>query len=260
MRRTKTLRTSRFGGLSGPKRVRQLDSSRANSSGQRLNKAERSARIKANQVTRLIFCEGYEDELFLRLLLKEFGLVGFDVIAAEGNSLIGEKMLGYQTTHSTNWERAKTVLIVADNDDDPANAFKLICRQIDNVFGPNSAPAAPKIVGNTQPPCAVLMLPDTNEHGCLESLCCHAAKEAAKTIGNTTTVFLDLLHSDRWHSQKRHGKAWLRANLAARCAEDPFIPLKAVFRKPKFRKLIPIASTNPALRKLATAISSLTSS
>lgn len=214
----------------------------------------KSGGTRASPITKLLFCEGYEDKLFFDVLFESFGLVGFHVVEAESNSLFAKTIMDYQVSHSRNWERAELVIIVADNDDDPNGSFGLVCDQINRVFGSGSAPSGPCEKTTTSPPCVVLMLPKTGEDGCLESLCCHAARHAAKQTAATTDAFLELVHWETWKSEKRRAKAWLRSNLAVRCDRDPFIPLKAVFKKDG--RLIPVTNDVQEIRNLANVISS----
>lgn len=147
------------------------------------------------------------------------------------------------------------IIIVADNDDDPKGRFQNVSAQIERIFGKGTGPSAPqrRALG-TKPAITVLMIPWTDEHGHLEQLCCPAAKTADKIVGSHVDYFLGLLQADKWPSESRRGKAWLRANLAARCEHDPFIALGNVFAKDRDCALIPV--TDPTLDPIANFLAS----
>jgi hypothetical protein len=84
------------------------------------------------------------------------------------------------------------------------------------------------------------MMPWQDVNGHLEKLCVDAARDADKGMGQKVDTFMATIHSERWQNESRVGKAWLRTNVAARCAPDPFVPLGRVFEEAPLRHLIPV--------------------
>jgi hypothetical protein len=97
------------------------------------------------------------------------------------------------------------------------------------------------------------MVPWTNQPGHLEVLCKASAEDADRRISAQVDAFMATIGADRWESESRKGKAWLRVSLAARCESDPFVPLGYVFKEARFKFLVPLnhASFNPIADFLA---------
>lgn len=136
------------------------------------------------------------------------------------------------------------IVFVADNDDDPAKRFQSVCEQIQSLFDKSAVPSAPFVKSRHKavagrPSIWVVMLPAANVHGHLETLCQPAAREADRGMANHVDTFLNLARFERWTSASRQGKAWLYANLAVRCEQDPDVPLYRVFDESRFDDLIP---------------------
>jgi hypothetical protein len=136
------------------------------------------------------------------------------------------------------------ILIVADNDDTPDDSFANVCGQIEEYFGSGTAPKKPLQPTRTRPPVTVFMVPAEGADGHLELLCSFAADGADKKIAAHVDTFMSLIGADNWTSVSRVGKAWLRVDLAARCENDPFVPLGVVFTEKKHESLIPLTNTN----------------
>jgi hypothetical protein len=122
-----------------------------------------------------------------------------------------------------------------------------VCEHIERVFGFGAAPCAPlqsTARTATRPQAVtVLMVPWMDEHGTLERMCIEAARAANGTVSGHVDTFLGLIYAERWRSESRYGKAWLRTYLAAR-ARDPFVALGHVFSDPRQRGLIPVNHTS----------------
>ena len=140
---------------------------------------------------RLLVCEGLKDQLFFQHFIHVRGLPRFHIIAANGNDRLGEAIEAYQIQPKSNYPSIGNILIVADNDDDPAKRFRNVCRQIDNVY-PGTAPDAPLKKSKKTPYCTVLMLPWKDEPGTLESILQDAAKAPHKGDAAKVDSFLEL--------------------------------------------------------------------
>ena len=212
---------------------------------------------------RLILCEGYEDAAFFKRLIAVRGLPPAIVIEAGGNTVFRKALNDFKVSKTRVFNSLEKILVVADNDEDPAASFANVRTQIEQMFGNGTAPNAPLQKKVTRSPTlqieiSVLMVPWTGEKGHLEKMCVEAARESNRQIGNHVDTFLDLIHAANWANESRHGKAWLRTNLAARSDRDPFVALGDVFNDPRYQPLIPVdhPSFNPiadTLRALGTA-------
>lgn len=189
---------------------------------------------------RLLICEGPKDAVFFHKLIEIRGLPRFHIQPAGGNGQFSNAISKFQLERTKVYKGVRDILIVADNDDVPAESFANVCSQIDVKFGAGAAPRAPLEVTKGRPRCTVLMVPWTDREGNLESLCVDAARNADRDVGGHVDYFLALLAADRWASPSRVGKAWLRSNLAGRCESDPFIPLGRVFNERRHENLIPV--------------------
>jgi hypothetical protein len=193
---------------------------------------------------RLLICEGYEDAAFLERLITVKGLPQAIIVAAGGNTAFRSALNDFRVSKTKQFNSLEKILFVADNDEDPNGRFVNLCSQIDEVFGKGTAPKRPL---EKSPPkrdrraeISILMIPWEGERGHLEKMCVEAARDANRQIGSHVDTFLDLIVASNWNNESRHGKAWLRTNLAARCEKDPFVALGTVFDDPKYQPLIPV--------------------
>jgi hypothetical protein len=195
---------------------------------------------------RLLICEGSDDFFFFQHLIEEWKLPRFHIQHSGGRdprggiSKFGAAIRAFRTQRTHIYKQLKNIVIVADNDDSPQENFEYVCKQIESVFGYGTAPTAPLDKSNTNPPVTVLMIPGTGVEGHLEKLCQETARNADKNIAKSVDDFMALIHSDKWPSESRKAKAWLRTNLAARCENDPFVSLGEVFSESRYKKLIPL--------------------
>jgi hypothetical protein len=209
---------------------------------------------------RLLICEGPEDERFFRHFIETRNLPRFHIQSTggrrkpAGNSKFGDALSKFQIERPKTFRQLKHVLIVADNDDHPEDNFKNVCQQVDGVFGAGSAPANPLLASAATPAITILMIPWSGEPGHLEKLCVAAAKDSDRGVGSNVDTFLAMIGADRWQSESRRAKAWLRVNLAARCASDPFIPLGTIFDESRHNGLIPVG--HPSLKRIADVLAS----
>lgn len=196
---------------------------------------------------RLIICEGPEDVLFFHQLIETRNLPrchiwhsGVRRGAKGGNTKFASAIKTFELGQPKTFRSLGSLLIAADNDDDPSASFANVCAQIEDFFGAGTAPKGPLQNSKTKPPVKVLMIPSAGTKGHLEVLCYAAADNADRTIGDHVDTFMANIGADKWGSDSRIGKAWLRANLAARCVNDPFVPLGVVFTERRHENLIPL--------------------
>ncbi|MEH2546363.1 hypothetical protein V1283_003008 [Bradyrhizobium sp. AZCC 2262] len=190
---------------------------------------------------RLLLCEGPEDCFFFHRLIEQRRLPDFHIWDAQGNRNFAGALRAYRIEYPRTFAQFGRILIVADNDDTPEVNFQAVRVQVEQVFGAGSAPTASRVRTTGKPSIAIMMMPWDKREGHLERLCLDSAHWADRINGEKTDHYLATVLADKWRSESRFGKAWLRANLAVRCASDPFIPLGKVFREPKHYHLVPVA-------------------
>jgi hypothetical protein len=199
---------------------------------------------------RLLICEGPKDRLFFHRLIHARNLPGFHLFHSGGrtdrggNSRFAEAIRAFQISRTKTYNSLRDIVIVADNDETPDASFQNVRNQIEVVFGSRTAPAEPlRRTTNVKPAISVLMIPWTGQIGHLEKLCMDSANAADRGVGDKVDTFMAMIAAERWKNESRFAKAWLRSNLAARCA-DPFVPLGHVFEEQKYLKLIPVDHTS----------------
>jgi hypothetical protein len=206
---------------------------------------------------RLLICEGAKDALFFGRLITERHLPNFHIWPAGGIDNFYASLNKFNIERTSAFRALLDILFVADNDQAPQTNFDKVCAQIDRFFKAKVSPTAPLIrVTRTsnRPSLTVLMLPWTDSNGHLEKLCVEAARDADKRIAEKVDTFMATINSDKWNNESREAKAWLRTNLAARCARDPFVPLGRIFEETQLHRLIPVghASFDPIADVLKT--------
>jgi hypothetical protein len=170
----------------------------------------------------IILYEGAEDHAFFSELLNAFGLsekfvfhlnkhkqpdcAGKDGFGKILSGLIGE-------TH-------KAIIIVADNDGHPTEAFKNIQKQIGEAGFTIPQKPREKVETKNMPPLSVLMIPWDNELGCLETLCLGAANQKYKTQLDCADGLVKCAGADGWPLSKQ-AKLRMRGFLSAVCKLDP---------------------------------------
>lgn len=207
-----------------------------------------------NRYPRLLVCEGFEDKLFFEALIEARDLPRFHVWAANGKDKIEEAISAYRIKPKSNYAGLSDILIVADNDDEPEARFQSIRKQVNSFFERPVAPSKPLEKGTvSHPSCTILMLPWAGVPGALETVVLQAARVPDAGVAAAVDQFLATVNADRWRSDLRKHKAWMRAILAARCS-DPGVPFGDVFGESKYRDLIPL--TDPSLNQIAEVLQS----
>jgi len=164
-------------------------------------------------------------------------------------------MQSYMITYPSSFSQLNSILFVADNDDDPPVRFNALCEQVRLLFGSSSVPTSDRHSAGGEPRIHILMLPNGGLVGHLERTCVEPTRIRDAGIGSNVDHFLALIGANRWHSQSRYWKAWLRINLAVRCDHDPFVPLGKAISEPRNRYLIDF--THGSLDDISSYISSI---
>jgi hypothetical protein len=207
-------------------------------------RAQKSGTIRAARLIQrtLILCEGVEDKSFLRALCITNGAPYYWIEEADGRDKFRLVLSRIYLEKTDNWQNLRDVVLIADNDDDPDGNFRNICKQVEE-FTQGTAPTRPQLRTGSSPSYSIFMIPKPGVKGNLECLCAESAHHASKKKGHLVNDILAMAGGDSW-GPSRYGKAWLRSNLAIRC-EDPFVTLRTIFAKKRYRKLIPIRGNAP---------------
>lgn len=190
----------------------------------------------------LLLCEGMHDVEFFYHLAREHNLPDFLATSCGfvAGSPRGRDGITYLTPAlnalpalPTFSSMLKKILIVADNDGNPAGALQAVQNQINATadIQPGRrylAPAAPQVAAGVNPEVTILMLPDTGQTGALDTLCLMAAANKRPAVANCVDNFANCIAPVGW-TPPREDKMRLRALLSASCP-DPYIAPAWVWR------------------------------
>ncbi|HXN54007.1 MAG TPA: DUF3226 domain-containing protein [Candidatus Acidoferrum sp.] len=205
---------------------------------------------------RILICEGSSDVSFFSHLIKKRNLPEFDIFqpnVAEGVPSGKGGYKGFLEGLSTILpsKAVKGILIVGDNDLNPANSFQNIQDQI-TAAGGYGVPAEPLQLArsNTLPPVVVMMLPWAGVEGVLESLCLEALLGYRPHLKECVDHFSECTQTMEWEPTIR-AKMQLHALVSALCKSEPATALTHVWSKKE--TIVPL--DQPAFDQLANFLS-----
>jgi hypothetical protein len=197
--------------------------------------------------SRILICEGASDQAFFRALIRSRNLPEFDIFKPEDLSGVSPGKDGFKpflegisvVLPST---RVAGILVVADNDLDPAASFANVQRQIRNARGGYGVPSKPLEVAKPDPavsipPLMILMLPWEGEMGALESLLLQSVYGNQPNLKTCSDTFCHCTATDTW-DQVKQSKMRIQAALAAMCRSNPDVPLQGAWNQDE--NLIPL--------------------
>jgi hypothetical protein len=149
-------------------------------------------------------------------------------------------------------EDKSAILIVADNDDDPAKAFADIQAQIRSAekLGVPDKPRQRAPSTAPLPPVAVLMLPWDDVAGCLETLCYQASSKKWPRNGECVEDFIKCTGIGGWVPQSL-SKAKMNGMIASICEEDPATSMQYVWSRKQ--NIVPV--DDPCFEQIANYLS-----
>ena len=207
----------------------------------------------------IILSEGDEDAAFFKNLIKVRAIPNMEIKKRpnnlEGNTVFRQWLMGLKP--GTGYDKHSGILIVGDNDNDPATSFRKIKRQIEEADG-YGVPSAPRQVApaqNNLPPVAVLMIPWDDKIGALETLCLTAGFTQRPQLEACVTRFVKCVKATKWDISKL-SKLRMRCFLSAACPGDPNTGLKFAWtgdQRPS--DLIPL--DNPCFDQIAKYLADL---
>jgi hypothetical protein len=183
----------------------------------------------------IILCEGAADQSFIKKLIAlPGGFPPIDFLPPEiyyGRDRFDQMLSALKGT-GVSFSRIKGVLIIADSHDEPASTFGNIQEQIRNVpdypVPDNLLTPAPPTPGH--PSLAVMLLPDEETPGALESLFARELEARNPWVTGCVDKFLRCRRMDayRWPPEK-HAKARYHSLVAALHRADPSRSASAAF-------------------------------
>jgi hypothetical protein len=206
----------------------------------------------------LILCEGVEDAAVIRQLIKSRVLgISVDIRAnadwpsnGGGDGGFAAAISAAEANHG--FRNIKKILLVADNDHDPAEKFKNIQQQIDKAYtDPGLSkqwpkPSQPAKFTGGKPAVAVWMWPSAGQHGCLETVLWPAIQQKYPQATPCVDAAMACSGSANWSLSKRH-KAAVRCFFSLACEKNPGATLAAIFQDVATAAFVPLehASLNP---------------
>lgn len=191
----------------------------------------------------LLICEGMHDVQFFYHLARNRGLPAFQAISA-GNvagAAPGRDGIDHLTSAlnalpgiSGFFSKLDSILIVADNDGDPAGALRQVQQYINATADIQTdlryvAPAAEHVRAGSNPSITILMLPWSATIGALDTLCLAAARNREPTIAACVDNFEACVNPVGWIPPKVD-KMKLRTLISAAYPTDPYISPAWVWR------------------------------
>ena len=175
----------------------------------------------------LILCEGRSDAAFFFRLTRERKLNGFQVGWVGGKTQFGSYLNGLRTRIKPGFQR---VIIVRDCDENPQEAFDDIVAQIKIAKNhPYPIPVAPKTVATTGTPhISVLLLPDSNQKGTLETLLVLSIRDRHPDLYKCMLAYADCTGTTNWDIGK-YSKMQLHSMIAAACPKNPGCSLTIIW-------------------------------
>lgn len=194
--------------------------------------------IKNLSTKHLLICEGTHDKEFFKHLIlarsipADFTIVGCSFASGQNASRDGiEKLteaLDELPTLAGFYDVLQSILIVADNDDNPAEKFNKVVDLINETssFGSGqrfSAPTAPQVTSaGNNPRIVVYMMPAQGVKGALDLLCWQAAAGKRPEVAGYVETFADSCGANTW-TEPKDSKMKLRSLIAGAYSSDPYL-------------------------------------
>ena len=120
-----------------------------------------------------LIVEGRSDEEFFKALMRNMQVTGIQIWTYDGKNKLRTFIEGFRLR--SGFSIIKSLGIVRDADTNPTGAFQSVCSALQNTG--LSQPQKPESFEGTKPRIGVLILPDANTPGMLETLCLRSVAE-----------------------------------------------------------------------------------
>lgn len=180
---------------------------------------------------RVIVCEGKADVAFFEHLLAERQLPEFQVLPANGNSRYEDLLTALSAAPGFN--NLSGILLIGDNDLNPAAAFQNIRTQILTAGG-YGAPNAPRVPARAAPfpAVVVLMVPWDGTAGCLETLLLEAVSNTKPELRTCVDAYATCADVNDWNPVEQ-SKMKLQSLTSVICRSDPTTPVSYAWSRPE---------------------------
>ncbi|MCH8113686.1 MAG: hypothetical protein IH905_17310 [Proteobacteria bacterium] len=190
--------------------------------------------------SRFILTEGFEDAEFLKALTDARNIADFDVSPTEdvgstaGNSGFEDAVIACEPL--TGFSAVKDIVIIADNDDNPANSFASVCAQIlkaqneGNLKRNWGEAIQPNVKAAGDPSVSIWMWPSTGMDGCLETLLWQVVQNTHPNDATCVDAALKCSGADQWPISKLD-KARVRCWISIVCRRNPALRLGHLWRR-----------------------------
>ncbi len=198
----------------------------------------------------LILYEGVEDKAFLEALFEVHGIKNKFQFRPDCGGKDKFKSILQSIVIETG-EQPKSIIIVADNDGEPAKMFKNIRRQTGKAGFTRPKKPRETVITNGLPPLSVLMIPWDKDEGCLETLCLSAANKKYKKQLACVDQLIKCVRAQKWDIAKK-SKLRMRCLLSSVCKSNPNAGLQFAWSKRGSRPvdIFPIRGV-PAFNQIA---------
>lgn len=193
----------------------------------------------------LIICEGRKDAGFLKHLLTENGLRGFQfaypdyAIGGQGKDSLHRVLNALEVREPTLSQR-EAIIFVVDSDRDPQIALRDAQNQIrlaEETYGiPNAFDVSART--GTKPPVIVTAIPSPTERGNLETLLLRSIPAHWPDIDICLEDFYNCSPADSWNDLNKQSKMKMQCVVAAMCADDPCCSVAYIWKYATFRQLL----------------------
>ena len=173
---------------------------------------------------RVIICEGESDVAFFDHLISNRGLPEFQALSANGRTRFESVLVALSAASGFN--ELAGILVVGDNDLDPATSFRNIQTQIQAAggYGVPERPGEPAKEAGF-PAIVAMMVPWDGRTGCLETLLLEAVREVHPDLGVCVDGYAACTHVDVWNETELP-KVKLQSLTAVICRSNPTVALR----------------------------------
>ena len=163
---------------------------------------------------KLLLVEG-EDEwhLLIRLLEPILGVVEIDVRSFAGRDNLSRALRSLREGAASGFDYVRALGVCRDADEDPDAAFHSVCTALrTNDF---TAPEQPGAFADGKPRVGVLILPDRERKGSLDTIL-RTAAAGEETMGHCVSAYIECLKGSGLSIHPNTDKVWVHAYLASR--------------------------------------------
>lgn len=173
----------------------------------------------------LVAGEGSPDEELVRQLCILNNIVGYQYENFEGITKLRTWLSGVKARRG--YQNLSLILIVADSDDSPDDAFDQIRRDLRAVGLPQPNNAFELARRDNCPAIKVVLLPfrapNVPQRGCIESLLLRSALPHLRRFEPCVDQFCECVEAHRWAARSHIDKLRMRALLSGANQADPYL-------------------------------------